>query len=643
MVVGTPLLGGKSKTQSPLDGLERATGGALGRLIKKEEFKGKKDQTIALTTLQKGVKADRVMIVGLGDVAKMGPADARTFAAKAARAANGDKAKRLVLGIPAALGAHLREIAEGLELGAYRFTKYMTGDRKPKAELGQVTICIVGAKEPADAKKQVDLGQTVATGVNLSRDLSNEPPNELYPDTLAAAARQMAKDTGLQITVMNYAEIQKRGMKLLQAVGQGSERKPCLVHMTWKPANPKRRIAVVGKGITFDSGGISIKPAAGMGEMKHDMSGAANVVGFMQIIGRLKPDVEVHGIVAAAENMPDGNSYRPGDVWGSLDGKTVEIVNTDAEGRLILADALAYARALEPDLVIDNATLTGACVVALGNGTSGWYANNEATAEEFQAASKASGESMWRMPLVEELKDQLKSDHADIKHTGDRWGGSISAALFLREFIGNVPNWVHCDIAGPAMGDRVRGWDPKGGTGHGVLTFLALVDAASKAVGTAPVAAPAPAPAAAPASAPTSAPAKRGPGRPKAAAAAPKPAPVPVAAAPAAKRGPGRPKKAAAAPAPAPAAKPAPAPAPVKRGPGRPPKAAAAPAPAAPAKRGPGRPPKAAPPLAKTGLPAGQRGKIPAKAVGPRGAHASGSHPEASREPQNRKGGGGRR
>jgi leucyl aminopeptidase len=280
-------------------------------------------------------------------------------------------------------------------------------------------------------------------------------------------------------------------MKLLQAVGQGSEKKPCMVHFSYVPANPKRRLAFVGKGITFDTGGISIKPAAGMAEMKHDMSGAANVVGLMSIIGRLKPDVEVHGVLAAAENMPDGNSYRPGDVWGSLDGKSVEIINTDAEGRLILADALAYARALEPDLIVDNATLTGACVVALGNSCSGWYASNEGTADEFGRAVKASGEQMWRMPLLEDLKDQLKSDSADLKHTGDRWGGSISAALFLREFIGTVPNWVHCDIAGPAMGDRVRGWDPKGGTGHGVLTFLALVDQANAAAAPAPVATPA--------------------------------------------------------------------------------------------------------------------------------------------------------
>ncbi|MEA2746945.1 MAG: leucyl aminopeptidase, partial [Myxococcales bacterium] len=502
MVVGVPATGSersskKKNSRSPLDGFDRALGGALGRLLKKEEFKGKKDQQVSMSTLGR-VKADRLVLIGLGDVAKLGPGDIRTFAAKAARAANADKAKRLVLGLPNGLEGRLREVVEGLEMGAYRFTKYMTGDRKPKAELTQVTICLT-ADVPADAKARVDLGQTVAAGVNLARDLSNEPPNVLFPEAFAAAAQVMAKEANLKIQVFDYREIQKRGMRLLQAVGQGSEHKPCFVHFSHIPAGTsanRRRIVIVGKGITFDSGGLSIKPAAGMGEMKHDMSGAANVVGLMQIVAKLKPNVEVHGVFAAAENMPDGNAYRPGDVWPSLDGKSVEIINTDAEGRLILADALAYAKALEPDLLVDNATLTGACVVALGNSCSGWYASNDATAEEFQASVRGSGEQMWRLPLLEDLKDQLKSDSADLKHTGDRWGGSISAALFLREFIGNVQNWVHCDIAGPAMGDRVRGWDPKGGTGHGVLTFLDLIERASRNAGTATVAAPA-APAAA--------------------------------------------------------------------------------------------------------------------------------------------------
>jgi leucyl aminopeptidase len=485
IVVGVPALGGASKKKnqrSPLDGFDRALGGAFGRLLKKGEFKGKRDQQVSIATLGK-VNADRLILIGLGDIGKLSAGDVRTFAAKAARAANRDKSRRLVLGVPAGLEDRLREIVEGLELGAYRFAKYLSGDRRPKADLTQVTICLLGTM-PVDSKHVVDIGQAVGAGVNLSRDLSNEPPNVLYPETFAAAAQAMAKEVGLKIQVFDFKEIQKRGMRLLQAVGQGSERKPVMVHFSHVPAGTaagRRRLVFVGKGITFDSGGISIKPSAGMGEMKHDMSGAANIVGLMQIVGRLKPNVEVHGIFAAAENMPDGGAYRPGDIWPSLDGKSVEITNTDAEGRLILADALAYARVLEPDLLVDNATLTGACVVALGNPCSGWYTTNEATAEEFQASVKNSGELMWRMPMIDELKEQLKSDSADISHTnGGRYGGSIVAALFLREFIGNVQNWVHCDIAGPAMGDRVRGWDPKGGTGHGVLTFLDLIERAAR-------------------------------------------------------------------------------------------------------------------------------------------------------------------
>jgi leucyl aminopeptidase len=267
-------------------------------------------------------------------------------------------------------------------------------------------------------------------------------------------------------------------MKLIEAVGRGSSHEPRFVHLSYVPKGAKRVLVFVGKGITFDSGGLSIKPAAGMGEMKHDMSGAANVVGLMAAVAAVQPKVIVHAVAPCAENMPDGNAYRPGDIWGSLDGKTVEIVNTDAEGRLILADALAFARTLSPDVIVDNATLTGACVVALGPSCSGWYANDETAAQGFAAAVAASGESMWRMPLLEDLREQIKSDVADVKQAGDRWGGSITAALFLREFVSSVP-WVHCDIAGPASQEKPSLTFPqKGATGHGLLTFLSLIEQA---------------------------------------------------------------------------------------------------------------------------------------------------------------------
>ena len=465
---------------APLKDLDAALGGALAKIVKKEEFTGKRDQILSIPTFG-FVSAEKLVLVGLGDRAKFGDADARTFAGKAARAANVDKAKTMVLALPAGAETRLRQIAEGLELGAYRFAKYMTGDRKPKSEIDSVTIVASGKLRP-DAKKVLDLGQAIAFGVNLSRDLSNEPGNTMHPAALAAEAVKMAKANGIKIEVFDHKEILKRGMKLIDAVGRGSVNEPRFVHMSYVPAKKgKKKIIFVGKGITFDTGGISIKPAAGMGEMKHDMSGAANMVGLMAAVAALKPQVEVHAIMACAENMPDGNAYRPGDIWGSLDGKTVEIINTDAEGRLVLADALAYARELNPDLLIDNATLTGACIVALGNTCSGFYATNDATANEFAAASKQAGEQTWRMPLLEDLREQIKSEVADVKQTGDRYGGSITAALFLREFIGDTKNWVHVDIAGPATAERPNGWtQAKGATGHAVLTFLSIIERADK-------------------------------------------------------------------------------------------------------------------------------------------------------------------
>jgi leucyl aminopeptidase len=470
--------GKKKGGVDPIAAFDRALGGGLSKLIQREDFNGKKDQSVRVPALGK-LPAHTLFVMGLGDGDAPTDADVRSFAARAARAAQGDKARRMVLVVPQGLESKLRYVAEGLCLGAYRFDKYLTGDRRPKKELEKVVV-VTTAPLPASAKADIALGEKIAAAVNLSRDLSNEPPNELPPSAMAEAAQRVAKENGLKVEVFDFKEIQRRGMLLLQAVGQGSAHEPRFVHLSYIPkGTPRKRLAFVGKGITFDSGGISIKPAAGMGEMKHDMSGAGNMVGLMAAVAALKPAVEVHAFMACAENMPDGKAYRPGDVWGSLDGKSVEIINTDAEGRLVLADALAYARTFDPDLLVDNATLTGACVVALGNTCSGFYASNEETANEFSAAVKQAGEQMWRMPLLEELKEQLKSDVADLKHTGDRWGGSITAALFLREFIGDTKNWIHADIAGPATSERAVGWSPKGATGHGVLTFVALVERAA--------------------------------------------------------------------------------------------------------------------------------------------------------------------
>jgi leucyl aminopeptidase len=479
LVIGVLQAGGKSPALPPsLRPIDHALDGALSKLVAKEEFVGKRDQSLSLTTLGR-LQSDRLVLLGLGDRRSLGPPELRSFAAKAARTGNSEKASSLALALPPGLDGQLRAVAEGLELGAYRFTKYLTGERKPKTELAKVVIGLA-VKSKGNANGAVAIGQRIAAAVNLSRDWSNEPGNVLYPETFAAAAAKLAKDHGLKIQVFDFAEIRRRGMKLIDAVGRGSTHEPRFIHISWTPKKAKRRLVFVGKGITFDSGGISIKPAAGMGEMKHDMSGAANVVALMAAVAAVEAKVEIHAIAACAENMPDGNAYRPGDVWGSLDGKTVEIVNTDAEGRLVVADALAYARALSPDLLVDNATLTGACVVALGTTCSGWYAGDEEVAREFGAALKQSGEQMWRLPLLEDLREQIKSDVADLKQAGDRHGGSITAALFLREFVGEA-RWIHCDIAGPASTDRPHAWmQSKGATGHGLLTFLALIERAAR-------------------------------------------------------------------------------------------------------------------------------------------------------------------
>ncbi len=452
--------------------LEDALGGGLLSHLKAHDFDGKLEQTQDVPTFGR-IKARRLLLVGLGAKADLDSARARSVLAAAVRTSLSSSTKSVALSLPDPLPP-LRAVGEAIVLGAYKFSRYFTGERKPKAELGKVTV-LVNGKVSAEQKKQLDTGLAIGRAVCVARDAVNEPPNELYPDTLAQIAQRIAKENGFKVKVLDKKGILAAGMQLHYAVGQGSTNEPRFIHLSYVPKKKKKKVVFVGKGLTFDSGGLCIKPAAGMGEMKSDMAGAAAVLGLMAAIGVIKPDVELHVLVGAAENMPDGSAYRPADVFGSLDGKTVEIINTDAEGRLVLADALAYAVALKPDVIVDAATLTGAALVALGKTCSAFYATDDKLAADLEASAKDAGELFWRMPLLEELGEQLKSDVADLKHTGDRWGGSITAALFLREFVGKVP-WVHCDIAGPVLAERARGAYPKGGTGHAVLTFLHFVE-----------------------------------------------------------------------------------------------------------------------------------------------------------------------
>ena len=471
-VIGVPE--GASHRSGAIATLTKALGSSVQRTLKREEFTGKKDQTVELATNGQ-LKPARVVLMGLGAGPVTEP-QLRTMAAKAARLAQGSKATTLVLEVPGGLEGAERFAAEGVVLGSYRFTRYLTGDRLPKSALERVTL-VTGGRVSKESRAAVEKGQKVAEAICIARDLVNEPPNELYPETFAKICVDLAKTHGFKCTVLDKAALTKRGMKLMLAVAQGSARDPRLIHMVYSPAHgkPKKKLVFIGKGLTFDSGGLRIKPAQGMEDMKGDMGGGANVAALMAALVATQPDVEVHGIIGAVENMPDGNAYRPGDIFGSLDGKFVEIINTDAEGRLVLADVLAYGRELKPDLMLDNATLTGACIVALGMLTSGFYASNDELAERMKRAAADAGESMWHIPLLDELREGLKSDWADLQHTADRWGGSITAALFLREFVGATP-WIHVDIAGPSMAHRAYGIHPKGGTGHGVLTYLKLIE-----------------------------------------------------------------------------------------------------------------------------------------------------------------------
>jgi leucyl aminopeptidase len=455
-------------------GIEEALGGGLVAHAKQAEFEGKADQLLDVPTLGR-TKARRVVFVGLGAREGLDAARLRSAVATGIRASFGTGVKKVALALPA--GVDLGIVAEAVTLGAYRFVKYFTGDRRPKTDVERVLVFLPG-RLPASARRSLTHGRSIAEAVCLARDAVNEPPNVLNPEALAGIARKIAREHKLKLKVLDKRGILAAGMNLHYAVGQGSSNEPRFIHLTYSPPKPKKRIVFVGKGLTFDSGGLCIKPAPGMGDMKTDMGGAAAVLGLMAAVARSKPRVEVHGIVGAAENMPDGSAYRPADVFRALSGKTVEIINTDAEGRLVLADALAYAVKLEPDLIVDAATLTGAALIALGKSCSAYYATSDELSKTFESAAGEAGEPFWRMPLLTDLAEQLKSDVADLKHTGDRYGGSILAALFLKEFVGSCP-WIHCDVAGPVFADRAKGMLPKGATGHPVLTFLRLVEAFS--------------------------------------------------------------------------------------------------------------------------------------------------------------------
>jgi leucyl aminopeptidase len=468
--------------------LDASLEGALLAAAKAERFEGKPGQLLALPTAGRA-RAGRVLLLGLGPrsgaakLVEQGFEPLRVGAGKAARAAGkaGDRSLALALpdtDAPAADAA--RALAEGALLGGYAFERYKTEPRKNGA-LAEVTIALpAGSERAAPVKEALELARDIAAAVVWARDLVNLGPADCTPSVLADAARDLATAAGLQLDVRGPKDIEKLGMGMFLGVTRGSVEPPRLVTVSYTPKGAGARkppVVLVGKAITFDSGGLSLKPTESMVTMNTDMAGSAAVLGAMRVIAKLKPPFPVHAVLGACENMPGGRAYKPSDVLVSYAGKTVEITNTDAEGRLVLGDVLAWAaEQYQPAAMIDVATLTGACMVALGHTTAGLFGPDGAVVEGVLAAARASGEDVWRLPMTESLKEQLESDRADLKNTGERWGGAISAAHFLHVFAKDTP-WAHLDIAGPSHSTKERAYVAKGGTGFGIRTLVEFVRA----------------------------------------------------------------------------------------------------------------------------------------------------------------------
>lgn len=448
-------------------------GTRLDHAIRLEHFSGKEGEVLSLYTDRK-LAAPRLYLSGIG---KQSDAEhVRRAAAAAVKQATSAKLTNIAFVVPSGgkgeeTASTIKAVLEGAILSTYKYDKYFTSkdERQPKIN----TITLVGdAKNAKVAKAAVREAKILCEAVFLARDLENAPGNEIYPETLAQCARDSGDRHGFRVVVWDLKRIEQSGFGGLMAVNSGSRRPARFIILEYNSGRQDlETIVLVGKGVTFDSGGISIKPAQGMAEMKMDMSGAAAVIGTFEAAARLSLPVHLVGLIPATENMPGGSSMRPGDIIIHYGGKTSEVDNTDAEGRLILADALAYAAQYDPDAVIDLATLTGACVVALGHHATGMMGNDDALMAELSAAGNRTFERVWQLPLFEEYEKQIKSDVADVKNVGGRWGGAITAALFLKRFIADY-KWVHLDIAGTAILEESLPYAPKGGSGVGVRLLI---------------------------------------------------------------------------------------------------------------------------------------------------------------------------
>jgi leucyl aminopeptidase len=460
--------------------IDALSGGALRAQAEEESFDGQDGRVLEWRGDLLG-RTRRVVAVGLGE-RPAGAAGFREAVVRAYAAASKLRAATAAIYVDGetseAARRHVGWAVEALHLAQYKFDAYRTKRQdRPEPKRFSIGVCWGSGRKRAElARAAADEATARAEATVLCRDLVNEPANALGPSEFAAMARRIAREKRLGCRVWNEAEIRRRGMRLILAVSAGSGVEPRFVHLIYKPAKKaRRRVALVGKGVTFDTGGLCLKPAKSMADMKTDMAGGAIVLAAMSAAAALGADVEIHGLIPLAENGVGPGSSRPGDVVKGYGGTSVEIVNTDCEGRMLLADALEYACELDVDEIVDFATLTGACPISLGQHRAGVLSTNDALASRYEAAAAEAGELVWRLPLAEELERDIRSDVADVKNQGGRFGGTITAALFLKRFVKPSIPWLHVDIAGPARADAATSLCPRGATGYGVLSCLAFL------------------------------------------------------------------------------------------------------------------------------------------------------------------------
>ncbi|MBD2078699.1 leucyl aminopeptidase [Leptolyngbya sp. FACHB-17] len=478
-VTGTPLLEWSgdglaiglfegAELSSDVAALDQKLSGAITELIADAEFKGKSGST-ALTRIA-GSPIRKLLLVGLGKPEAFNGEALRRSGAAVAKLAKRERCKTLGVSLPLCnddAATTTQAIVEGIELGLYKDVRFKS-EPDENGKIDAIELLGLAGQEAA-----IEKARQICSGVFLARELVAAPANYVTPVTMAETALAIANEHGLEIQILEKEDCEKLGMGAFLGVAQASDLPPKFIHITYKPqGTPRKKVAIIGKGLTFDSGGLNIKGAgSGIEMMKTDMGGAGATFGAVKAIAQLKPDVEVHFISAVTENMISGRAIHPGDILTASNGKTIEINNTDAEGRLTLADALVYTEKLGVDAIVDLATLTGACVIALGDNIAGLWSPNDELADQLLKASEQSGEKLWRMPMEEKYFESMKSGIADMKNTGARAGGAISAALFLKQYVKETP-WAHLDVAGPVWTDKENGYNGAGATGYGVRLLV---------------------------------------------------------------------------------------------------------------------------------------------------------------------------